>query len=50
MAVRLDKPFFFTTGCRNMTQIAWFGGKEISSAMSKEWTLGLRLQPPYLES
>ena len=33
-----------------MTQIAWCGVMKILLAMSKEWTLGLRLQPPLLES
>ena len=50
MAVGLGKPFFIIAGRQNSTRIAWCGVVEMSSAMSKEWTLGLSLQPLSLES
>ena len=51
MAVVLGKDFFFfTAGRQNITRIAWFRVLEMSSTMSKEWTLGLSLQPSSLES
>ena len=46
----LGKPFFLTEERQNITRIAGCGEVEMSSAMSKEWTLGLSLQPPSRES
>ena len=42
------KSFFSTAERQNITRIAGRGVVEMSSSMSKDWILGLSLQPPSL--